>query len=397
MQLKCDAEDIREEIVSWRRALHQIPESGLDCPKTAGYICDRLDEMGIEWKNYPGHSGVTALIGKKSGTVIGIRADMDALDVREENHLPYSSENGKMHACGHDAHTAMLLGTAKILKHYEDQLEGQVKLIFQPDEEGLSGAKEMIKSGVLENPKVDRMYAIHVGNIVANGTKPGQLFWQKGAVFASSDCFRIVVHGKGGHASTPFLSSNPILIAMQIIENLHGLVAREITYHIPSVVTITGIKGGNGAFNVIPDDVEIIGGVRTQDIAVREKLLKRMEEIVVCTADAFNAQAYFEIVSGCPPVINDAESTKRLVTAARKILPENDIIELNHSSMGGEDCSYFFTEVPGCYAFLYNTIPSDDGKEYPHHNGRFNIDDSVLYLGSAVFAQAVMDEIGGER
>ena len=393
MSIKEQAENLSDQIIKWRRDLHQIPESGLHCPQTAAYICNCLDQMGISWKSYKNHSGITALIGSGRSPVIALRADIDALDVKEENKLDYASKNGKMHACGHDAHAAALLGAAKILKGMEDKLSGTVKLIFQPDEEGLSGAKAMLEDGVLEDPHVDRIYALHVGSIVQHGTRSGQLFWKTGAVFASSDCIKITIHGKGGHASTPFLAINPILIAAEVINSLQGLVSRESTYNVPAVLTVTGITAGNGAYNIIPDSAAIIGGLRTQGLDVRSHLLKRMEEIAKDCAAMYGAAAEMEVPSGCPPVINDPAVTADFIAAAKKVFPAGDILELDHSSMGGEDSSYFFTEVPGCYAFLYNSIPSDDGKEYPHHNSRFSIDDSVLYLASAVFAQAVADQI----
>ena len=224
MSIKEQAENLSTQIIKWRRDLHQIPESGLYCPKTVAYICQCLDQMNIPWKSYKNHSGITALIGNGKAPVIALRADIDGLDVKEENKLDYASTNGRMHACGHDAHTAALLGAAKILKDMENELNGTVKLIFQPDEEGLEGAKAMLKDGVLEDPHVDRIYAIHVGSIVQHGKKSGQLFWKTGALFASSDCIKITIHGKGSHASTPFLAINPILIAAEIIGNLQRLV-----------------------------------------------------------------------------------------------------------------------------------------------------------------------------
>ncbi|MCC8127548.1 MAG: M20 family metallopeptidase [Clostridiales bacterium] len=394
MNIERTARELSPMIIAWRRDLHQIPEPGLFCPRTAAYIRGELDKMGIPWQTYENHSGITALIGKKEGTVIGLRADMDALPVREENQTEYASVNGNMHACGHDAHVAILLGAAKILKEHECELNGQVKLIFQPDEEELEGAKTMLADGVLENPKVDYMLALHVGGIAGAGGEKGTLFWKTGALFASSDNFRIVIQGKSGHASTPFLAINPISVAVQLIENLQGLVSREVTYNVPSVLTVTGITAGNGAYNIIPETAEVVGGVRTQDPEARQYLLKRMKEVMDACAAEFGVSAEIEFPNGCPPVINDAKVTEYLVNAARKILPEDRIEELKFSTMGGEDVSYFFTQVPGCYALLFNACPSDDGVQYPHHNGRFSIDDSVLYLGTAIFVQTVLDQIG---
>ena len=217
---------------------------------------------------------------------------------------------------------------------------------------------------ITQYKKKSRQKAAASIRTLQHGTKSGQLFWKTGAVFASSDCIEIHIHGKGGHASTPFLAINPILIAAEIINSLQGLVSRESTYNVPAVLTVTGITAGNGAYNIIPNSATIVGGLRTQSLEVRSHLLKRMEEISKQCAAMYGATAEMKVPSGCPPVINDPTMTADFITA-----------------------------VPGCYAFLYNSIPSDDGKEYPHHNGRFCIDDSVLYLASAVFAQAVADQI----
>ena len=246
---------------------------------------------------------------------------------------------------------------------------------------------------ITQYKKKSRQKAAASIRTLQHGTKSGQLFWKTGAVFASSDCIEIHIHGKGGHASTPFLAINPILIAAEIINSLQGLVSRESTYNVPAVLTVTGITAGNGAYNIIPNSATIVGGLRTQSLEVRSHLLKRMEEISKQCAAMYGATAEMKVPSGCPPVINDPTMTADFIAAAKKVFPAEDILELDHSSMGGEDSSYFFTEVPGCYAFLYNSIPSDDGKEYPHHNGRFCIDNSVLYLASTVFAQAVADQI----
>ena len=392
MDVKERAEKISSKIVGWRRDLHQIPETGLKCPKTAEYICCQLREMGIPYQTYEEHSGITA-IGKKEGKVIALRADMDGLNIAEQNNFSYASKNGKMHACGHDAHVAILLGAAKLLKEEEKNLNGIVKLIFQPDEEGLTGAKAMIKDGVLENPKVDCMYTLHVGSIIGHGTQIGDLLYKTGPVFASSDGFRIVICGKGGHASGPDQVNNPILAAAAFIEATQGLVARTAQSDVPTVLAITGINGGNGAVNIVPDTVEIVGGFRTLDSEVREKIIAEMERTLKNCAEIYHCNASMKLILGCPPTVNDRKTTEEFINSARKIISSDRIIQLEKATMGGEDASYYFQKVPGCYTFLYNSCPSDDGQEYPHHNGRFNINDSVLYLGSAVFVQAVLDQL----
>ena len=389
-----EAKALSEKIITWRRALHQIPETGLHCPRTAALIQKELDSLGIPWQAYPDHSGITAMLGPRGGTVIALRADMDGLPVREENRVPYASRNGCMHACGHDAHAAMLLGAAALLKKRESRLRGGVELIFQPGEEDLTGARAMLADGVLEHPKVTRMYTLHVGSIAGQKAETGTLLWKKGAVFASSNSFRIRVKGKGGHASTPFLAVSPILAAQRIISSLEGMVNRETTYNVPSVIVFTGIRAGSGAYNIIPDRAEIIGGMRTQSLEVRDFLMRRMQEVTRACAAACGASAELEFVETCPPVINDAEAVETFLKAARKVLPDSAIEELQYSTMGGEDAAYYFTQVPGCYAFLSNAVPYADGKEYPHHSSRFCIDDSVLWRGSGVLAQVCLDETG---
>ena len=395
MDVRNRAIELSQQIITWRRDLHQIPEVGLNCNKTREYICKRLDEMGIAYRTYEKHSGVTVVLGKPAKKVIALRADMDALNIKEENKCDYASKNENMHACGHDAHTAMLLAAAKILKENENSLNGQVKLIFQPDEEALNGAPAMIADGVLEDPKVDEMYALHVGSIVGKGHKPGELLYKKGAIFASSDGFRIEISGCGGHSSTPQKAINPILVATEYIMNVQSLIDREISPDSTTVLTFTGIDAGNQTCNIIPDTAIIYGGFRSFSAGDRNYIMKRMPEILEHITAAYNAKGKFIHTTGCSPVLNDPVVTERFIRSAGKILPSEYIVELETGTMGGEDCSFFFEKVPGCYVVLYNPMPSDDGNEYPHHNSRFAIDDSLLYIGTAVFVQAVMDEIGG--
>lgn len=397
MNIRAKAEQLNSHIIGWRRDLHQMPEVGLQCPNTAKYICERLEEMGIPYQTFDNHSGVIGLIGKKSGKTVGLRADMDGLNVAEKNNFEYASNNNNMHACGHDAHTATLLGAARILKDMEDELDGQVKLIFQPDEESLTGARQMIEDGVLENPSLDCMYLMHVGSIGGKGNEIGDIIVGKKAVFASSDAFNIVITGKGGHASTPHLTIDPIIIAARFIENLQSLISRETKTGIPAVISITSLIAGQGTYNIIPDTAEIRGGFRTGDLTTRDYLMCRIREVLEHTATMMGASAELNMLAGCPSTINDLAITERFLNSAGKILPAEKILEMKETNMGGEDAAYFLAQVPGCYFFLYNACPSDDGVEYPHHNARFCIDDSVLYLGSALFAQAAVDYLDSSK
>lgn len=384
-----DALKIRDQIVRWRRDFHQIPEVDLDIPQTKSYIKNELMEMGISVQEYEKHSGMTAVIGRGGNKTVGIRADMDALPVREESGLAYASDTGKMHACGHDAHAAALLGTALILKKHEDELPGKVKLIFQPGEENLIGAKAMIGDGVLEHPHVDVLLAMHVGNLGGMADN-GDIIVGKKNVFYASETIEIEIAGRGGHASTPHLTVDPIVIAGQILEGLQSIVSREIQPGVPAIISITNISGGLGTYNVIPDRVKMMGGIRARDRETQEFLFRRVREVVEGVSASKGAVGTFKRIQGTPPLVNDAGVVDSFLASAGKILPQQSIHEMVQINMGAEDAAYLFEKVPGCYFFLCNAMPCD-GVVYPHHNGKFQIDDTILYRGTALMAQAAYD------
>lgn len=382
---------INNEIIKWRRDLHKIPEIGMILPETFEYVTKKLNEFNIEYTTYNNHSGISAVLGKKDGKTIAIRADMDALEIKEETNLEFKSENDNMHACGHDGHTAILLGIAKILKENEDRLNGKVKLIFQPSEEvGPGGALAMIEDNVLENPKVDAMLALHVDNKVGD-YKNGDVLVRYGSMSAAEDPINIKIIGKGGHASIPNMCIDPISVATLVINNIQYILSREVNQTIPTVISFGSIQGGRNSNNIIPDIVEIKGTARNTDNEIRKFVLQRVEEIVSGLTKIMRADYELDFYGGCPAVINDKTMVDMFLKSSRKILGESSVHILNEYNMGAEDAGFFFEKVPGCYFRLYNPSPFEDGSVYPPHNSKYIMDDSVLYKGVAVMLQSAID------
>lgn len=387
-----EAKAISDEIIAWRRKLHQIPEIGLVLPQTADFVQKRLTEMEISYTTFPNHSGIVALIGKKPGKTLALRADMDGLRIGEEADFDYRSQNENMHACGHDAHTAILLGAAKLLKQHENELNGQVKLLFQPAEEGPGGALPMLEDGVLENPKVDAILALHMDRKLHNfSCKNGDIIVKYGNSSAADDQVNITIIGKSGHGSEPHRCIDPIAVATLVVNSLQYIISREISPFSPCVITFGTMIGGHGAENIIPNTVELHGTIRNQDLATRSFVFQRIEEIVKYMTKAMRADYKLEFLNGYPPTKNDQERVDAFLTSARKILPEESIHISTEESMGGEDAGFFYQKVPGCFFRLYSALPFSDGEIYPGHSSRFVLDDSVLYRGTALFLQNAID------
>jgi len=389
-----EAKKISPEIIAWRRELHKIPEIGLVLPQTAAFVKARLDEMGISYTTYERHSGIVALIGHKAGKTIALRADMDGLRINEESDFEYRSQNSYMHACGHDAHTAILLGTAKLLKQHEHELNGQVKLLFQPAEEGPGGALPMIEDGVLENPNVDAILALHVDRKkYATPCKNGDILVKYGNSSAADDQVDITIIGKSGHGSQPDLCVDPIAISTLVVTAIQYIISREISPFSPCVITFGTMTGGDGAENIIPNKVELHGTIRNQDLDTREFVFKRIEEVVKYITKAMRADYKVTFLNGYPPTKNDQSVVDSVLASAHKILPAEDVHISSEETMGGEDAGFFYQKVPGCFFRLYNPAPFADGEIYPAHSSRFVLDDSVLYRGTALFAQNVFDHL----
>ena len=389
-----EAKAISGEIVAWRRELHKTPEIGLVLPQTAAFVKARLDEMDISYSTFERHSGIVALIGKKTGKTVALRADMDGLRINEESDFEYRSQNSHMHACGHDAHTAILLGAAKLLKQHESELNGQVKLLFQPAEEGPGGALPMIEDGVLENPKVDSILALHVDRKShKTPRKNGDVIVKYGNSSAADDQVDITIIGKSGHGSQPNLCVDPIAISTLVVTAIQFIISREISPFAPCVITFGTMTGGNGAENIIPNTVELHGTIRNQDLAPRDFVFRRIEEVVHYITKAMRADYKVTFLNGYPPTKNDKAMVDGFLASAHKILPEEDIYISTEESMGGEDAGFFYQQVPGCFFRLCSAAPFADGEIYPAHSSRFVLDDSVLYRGTALFLQNVFDQL----
>lgn len=389
LDVEKEVKKIEKDMISWRRELHKIPELGLELPKTTQFVSDRLEEMGIPYKTLVNENAVVGLIkGSGEGKTIAIRADMDALPIQEETGLPFASTNNNMHACGHDGHTTMLLGAAKVLNDYRGQFKGNVKLLFQPGEEYPGGAKPMIEEGALENPKVDAIIGLHAGNI-SDGVPKGKIAISYGRMMASMDRMLIKVKGKGGHGAYPHNLVDPIVIAAEVITSLQTIASREIPAVEPIIVSICRVQGGFNQ-NIIPDEVELEGTVRTFNNEVRKKIAKRMEEKIKGITKSYGADYELQYDFKYPPLINHREYTEKFVQSAKKILPEEDIVELENPLMGGEDMAYFLEEVPGTFFFLSN-MRAIDGEVYSHHSSKFDMDEGEFWKGTALFVQTALD------
>lgn len=388
--VKETAKSIEKDVINWYEDLHRIPELHDRLPMTTAYVREALDRLGIPYNTYS-NSGIRAVIEcGKGNKAIAFRADMDALPVTGETGLPYASvHEGCMHACGHDAHTAMLLGAAKIFAACRDKLKGKVVLLFQPAEETSGGAKIMIDEGCLKDPDVDMVINFHSGRLFP-GIENGQVGWKKGSVMASVDTFKVTVRGKGGHGAYPDECIDPIPIACQMILALQNIVSREIKPTHGAVITTGELHAGT-LVNVIPDTAAFGGTIRTLDPDDREKVCRRMEEVFRGIASATQSQVDVEISHAYPVSVNDGKAVDFFRRSAAKIVGEENLIEIQDASTGTEDISYYLQEVPGSFGTLGSLQPHSDGICYPHHNSKFRIAEDCLYLGSAIYAQCGID------
>ena len=338
---------IKEEIISYRRVIHSNPEVGQELPKTKKYVMDKLVEFGYSPEEIC-ESGIVATIkGNKPGKTFLLRADMDALPIAEKTSCDFKSTNGCMHACGHDMHTAMLLGAAKLLKENQDEIEGTIKLVFQPDEEGFTGSKKMIKAGVLENPKVDAALAMHVHS----GTPSNVVLCGLGTSIAGCNRFRIVVKGKGCHGAMPETGIDPINIAAHIYLAIQTILTREISATESAVVTIGKFVGGDVP-NVIPEEVVMEGTIRSLDKEVGELIFDRMNEIVTSTAKMLRGEAELIELSSVPPLANNDELAHELTGYMKDIVGEKAVVLFEQGGMGSEDFASYSYEVPSVYIML---------------------------------------------
>jgi amidohydrolase len=371
-----------------RRDFHMHPELGFQEVRTAGIVARELNELGLEVTTGVAETGVVAMIeGSRPGPTAMLRFDMDALPIHEETGAVYASQNpGVMHACGHDGHTAVGLTVARLLHAHRQELNGSVKLVFQPAEEGLGGAARMIDDGVLEQPRPDVALALHVWN-----EKPlGWVGVVPGPVMAAAETFRIVVTGKGGHGAAPHLAVDPVLAASQIVVGLQSIVARNVSPLKTAVVTVAAIRGGE-AFNVIPPTVEMKGTIRTFEPEVRTLVLERFQQIVERTAETFGCQARVELSFLTPAVVNDPAVTGRVQALVGQVLPDATL-DTQERTMGSEDMAFIQREVPGCFIFI-GSANGEQKLDAPHHHPRFDFDERALARGAALIAAAAVDSL----
>ncbi|MBS1747966.1 MAG: amidohydrolase [Bacteroidetes bacterium] len=369
-------------LASIRHHLHANPELSFHEFETCRFIGNQLKEWGIDFKNIAG-TGIVAIIEGKNPTdrIIALRADIDALPITEENIIEYKSKNeGVMHACGHDVHTTCLLGATKILKDLQDEWDGTIKLIFQPGEEkNPGGASLMIRDGVLENPKPNAIVAMHVHP----GLQIGKLSFRKGLIMASADEIYITLKGKGGHAASPHLTTDIVLVAAHIIVGLQQIVSRNTNPFTPCVLSICSIHGGNTT-NVIPAEVKLVGTFRTMDESWRYKAHELIRKQVSGIANAMGAEADILIDVGYPAVINDASVTDQATQLAQKYFGDENIEE-TELRMGAEDFGFYAQELPACF-FRLGVRNEAAGIIHNVHTSRFNIDEEALQAGAGIMA-----------
>lgn len=382
-----DVNELEEYVVRLRRDLHQIPELGYDLPKTSAYVRAELDGLGIPYVLNKGDDGLIATIeGGKPGKVIALRADMDGLPIKEETGLPFASTNGCMHACGHDTHMSMLLGAAKVLKEHQAELHGTVRLLLQTAEEISRGAEVTVANGGVDG--VDAVFGTHIGTIFGKEIPAGTVLVPGGSFMASFDKFVVKIKGAGCHGSTPEKGIDPVNIVAHIILALEAINAREFNACDPVVLTVCNVHGGS-TYNVIPDEVVIEGTFRAVNEDVRQKIARRICEISRDTAAVFGGTAEPEIIWGAPPVVNDDAMAALAAEAAKEALGEEHVLtKLAAPNMGGEDFAYYLQKVPGAFMFL-SSSNHDKGTDVAHHNPKFDVDEDVLWMGSAVFVSIV--------
>jgi hippurate hydrolase len=376
-----------DELTEWRRDFHAHPELGFEEVRTSEIVAEKLASWGIEVTRGIATTGVVGTLRNgTSGRAIGIRADMDALPMTEANDLPHASQNpGRMHACGHDGHTTMLLGAAKYLAETRN-FDGTVHFIFQPAEEGGGGGRVMVEEGLFERFPCDFVFGLHNDTTLPVGTMTAVA----GSVSAASDRFWVRITGKGGHAAGPHRSIDPIVIGSHIVLALQSIVSRRTNPLDSAVISITQFHAGS-AGNVIPDDAVLNGTVRTLKPAVQDETEALMRQIIETTALAHGAQAVLEYERGYPPVVNAAEATERAALAAARIVGAENVIRQRLPGMGGEDFSYMAQKVPGCFVRVGQATPTRG--HVGVHNPKYDFNDDILPLGASLWATLVEQEL----
>jgi len=379
------AEGLKSDIVGLRRHFHQHPELGLKEFETAKKVEGVLKGLGLETRSFVKGTGVCGYLrGAKTGKTFVLRADMDALPLQEESDVPYRSQTpGVMHACGHNAHTAMLLGAAMILSEEAKELPGNLVFLFQPAEETGQGAKEMVSEGALEG--VDGIVALHVSSTYPSGT----LQYRSGPIMAAGDFFDVRITGKGGHAGLPHLAIDPVTMAATAIGAVQTIISREINPVESGVISICKMEAGQGAYNVIPEVASFGGTIRSLTPELRDYLPRRMKEIVEGIVSGMRGSYELNLMPRFPLTVNHAGMTSFVTTVASEILGEGKVFEIK-PLLGSEDFSFYQEKVPGAFVYL-GAKNEAKGIAFPHHHPRFDIDEDVLPTGTALNAALAME------
>jgi amidohydrolase len=377
---------------SLRRDFHTHPELGFTEIRTSGIVARELEALGLEVTKGIGKTGVVGMLeGGKPGPILLLRFDMDALPITEDTQAEYASQTpGIMHACGHDGHTAIGLTVAKLLQAQRNELAGSVKFCFQPSEEGFNGeevggAEMMMRDGVLDGPKVDKTLSLHLWN-----EQPlGWIHVAQGPVMAGAEQFKIKLTGRGGHGATPHLTIDPIAAAAQIITALQTIVSRNVAPLQAAVVSVTQVHSGT-AFNVIPQEAELTGTIRSFDLSIRKSVLERFEQIIRGIAESMQCKAEIETVRVTPALINNDALSKSVQETARRVLPDSELNTSPYLTMGAEDMAFMQEKVDGCYFFI-GSNNKERHLDYGHHHPKFDFDEEALTYGAALMAAAAAD------
>ncbi|WP_171659377.1 amidohydrolase [Muricauda amphidinii] len=401
-KLQKDIEAIEGKVIEWRRDIHQNPELSNREFKTAEKIAKHLKSLGIEVQTGIAHTGVVGVLkGERPGKVVALRADIDALPVTERNDLPFKSEVtseylgqqvGVMHACGHDTHTAILMGVAEVLSKNKDKINGTIKFIFQPAEEGAppgeeGGAELMVKEGVLENPKVDAIYGLHIGSYLP----VGHMAYKPGGALAAAQRFVVNIKGKQTHGSQPWSGIDPIYVASKIVDGFQSIISRELELTKEAAVITVGKISGGVRNNIIPESAELIGTIRTLDYDMQKQVNQRMKEMATNIAKAYRAEVTVDIAKGLPITYNDLNLTEASLPSLHAVAGAENV-HLIKAITGAEDFSFYQEKIPGFFFILGGKDPNSGPDEhFPHHTPDFKIDDSGLLLGVKAMTQVALD------
>ena len=386
MNIRDEVKVINDEIIKWRRDFHEYPELGFKEKRTSQTIYELLQSFGLSPIKGVAKTGVIADLKFGEGPIIALRADMDALPIQEKDNHSYSSKNnGVMHACGHDGHMAILLGAAKALSKTKNSLSGTVRFIFQPAEEGGGGARHMIEEGCLDG--VSEIYGIHLWNY----QPVGEVGVKDGPILAAADMFDITIKGTGGHGATPQGTVDTIVVSSQLVQAFQTIISRNTNPIDNAVITIGMINGGNN-FNVIADEVKLIGTTRSYTNENRSMLKRRMKEIIEGVALTYGAKIEFNYRDGYPPTINYPEQVKKVINASKRVVGKG--AGNPYLSMAAEDFSYYLQKVSGCFFFIGSAPDETKLLSTPHHCSHFDIDERALSVGASVYLNLVYDILG---